>query len=663
MNNCFSSQNLFNLISSFLKCQEITILSLVNKSFYSFLNPENNEYINSIYRDTTFKKFYNINNKVNYGSNKELFLDNYKKSGNNWKNILKDLYLNSHIYTDKEINDDVYNSFNVHCYLPYSRVENKITEYEFSTLHQIFCYDINKNNIINSNYYDKYYKNDENIKIEPLKKGKFFEQELINIKTEKEKYNNKNIINLFRDYSFNELDNIYCSNFGKEKNNQKNKKHKYKHSKVIYFLLWLNHTFILFVNLVYKYVLQFSKFENSKKIIIEYSKAHTNLINFGLMVNDKFNNINIIFNYLIKNKTENSPKNNDFKVYYMFLNIMEQNFYQKLKPELDINIDKLLDLSFKHDIEKEQLNNSFDSNNIETNNTEVINEENENDDYLCDDDINEIDENEDNSDENSNNEDLAYQEIIEEYSNLILDFSINKDNCIYINFSKIELNNFYNEYENLFLENFLKNVQNKFTLNKDEDEHSYKNKNILFDEELNSLSTFFSFIKKLTGKGGVGIFHLINRTKLNLLKKFEDFIFNYLNKIINKKFIYDLNNLNKKQNNCVCNKDNIVFNSVSYNNNYNNIVFDLYMKKIDEIKNDLINNNLNCDETKKETIKDAANDFLNSNYQKDKLVALCKEIIFFFYNQIYFYNNEDDKVVDYLYKREETKQFKLFNEN
>ena len=662
MNNCFSSKNLLNLITSFLNCPEITTFSLVNKSFYSFLNPENNEYINSIYRDTTFKKFYNINNKVNYGPNKELFLDNYKKGGNNWKNILKNLYLNSQIYTDKEINDDVYNSFNVHCYMPYPRIENKILEYEFSTLHQIFCYDINKNNIITNNYYDKYYKNDENIKIEPLKRGIFFEQELINIKTEAKTFNNKNIINLFRDYSYKELDNIYISNFDKDKKNQKNKKHKYKHSKVIYFLLWLNHTFILFVNLVYEYVLQFSKFENSKKIIIEYSKAHTDLINFGLMINEKFNNINIIFNYLIKNKTENTPKNNDFKIYYMLLNIMEQNFYQKLKPELDINIEKLLDLSFKHEIEKESVNNSFDSNNIETNNTEVINEENENDDYLYDN-INDIDENEDISDENSNNEDMTYQEIIEEYSNLILDFSINKDNCIYINLSKIELNNFYNDYENLFLENFLKNVHNQFTLSKDEDEHSYKNKNILFDEELDSLSTFFSFIKKLTGKGGVGIFHLINRTKLNLLKKFEDFIFNYLNKIINKKFIYYLNNLNKKQNNFIYNKDKIVFNSVSCNNNYNNIVYDLYMKKIDEIKNDLINNNLNCDETKKETIKDAANDFLNSNYRKDKLVEVCKNIIFFFYNQIYIYNNEDDKVIGYLYKREETKQFKLFNEN
>jgi hypothetical protein len=659
MKKCYNSINILNIITDFLECPEIAVFSLTDTSLYSYLNPENNAYINSRYRDASFKKYFNINNKKNYELN-FLNLDDYKETKNNWKNILKKIYINSQIYPDKIITDEIYNSFNCHYYMPYQRMENKILEYEYSTMHQTFCYDIQKNNFITSNYYNKYFEDDKNDKIEPFRKGLFFEQELINLKSEIKIDKNKNIINLIMNYSYEKLDNIYCSNLGEEKKNKKSKNFKLNTtSNVIFFLLWLNHTFILFMNLLYNYIFQFKNFRDVKKIIVEYSKIHKDLINFGLMINEKFNNINIMFNYInyIPNKIKEKPKNN-FKIYNMFLNIMEKNFYQKLKPLLNNNIAQLINLAYKENMEQEKLNNTYDSNNNETNNTEVVNEENETDDYLYDN-IDEIEDNENESenDEDSNDSHLTYKDIIDEYSNLILDFSINQDNCIYINSSKIKLNDCYNEYENIFIETISKNYENLLSINLNENEKS------LDDEEINTLNNSYSFIKKITGKDGD--YHLINRIKFNLLKKMENIIFNSLNKLINKEFIYNLKNINKEHNNFIY-KDNSVnsvnnscaFNNKYYNKYYNNIVYESYLRKLDDIKNNLIEKNTNsmCGEE----IKDAAYNYIFSNDKQNTLMALSKDIILFFCNQINLYNNEDAEIIDYLFKKEENKESKSF---
>ena len=196
MKDCFSSMNLLNIIITHFNLKEIINLSLTNKSFYSFLNPEMNPNINSIYRDIAFKKYFNINNKKNFKFNDENSLDDYKKTKNNWKKILKKLYINSKLYQNQEINEDIYKSFYTHCYMPYQRTENKELDYENNTLHQIICYDINKIDLITYNYYDKFFdangENYEKVKIEPLRKGLFFENELVNLKTENINNENKN---------------------------------------------------------------------------------------------------------------------------------------------------------------------------------------------------------------------------------------------------------------------------------------------------------------------------------------------------------------------------------------------------------------------------------------------------------------------------------------
>ena len=649
MNKCLTRINNLNLIISYIKYQEIVIVSLVNKAFYSSLNPENNSYINSIFRDITFKKYFNINNKKYFKSYDNDYLDDFQKTKNNWKNILRKLVINSKIYSNKEISDEIYKYFYNHCYMCYQRNENKILEYEYSTLHQIICYDINKKECIISNYYDKYFdinnKNEDNVQIQPLKTGLFFEKELINLKKEMKNYENNEIMKLIINYSFEHLDNEYYYTFNKKKDIKKSKN---KLNSVIYFLIWLNHTFLLFISLLYKYVNQFVKMKDPKKIIIEYSKIHSNLINFGLMVNENFNNINIIFNYLQKEQKDFISVENKFNIYNLFFNIMEKNLYQKLKPILNNNIENLFNIFYNEIFDKEQINISFESNNRETNHTELINEDNYIDDNISEnEEIIEIeDENEDEDEDKSITDDnyKTNQEIIEEFSNLIVDFSINKDNIFLINNTKIKLSENYDEYENLLLENMLKNIKDKsITTN---EKNIFENENTIIDDIIHYLNAFCSFIKKLSIKGEEeNQFKLIRRLKLNLFKKSENFIINYLNNLINTYFIYD-----KETNNYII-KDNIFINSINGNNNIN---YESYINLLNEIKKNLENNNLNTinDITKEQIIE------LSNNYEhldKNKFIKISREILLFFYNQINIYNYEDEKIIDIINKNKNNK--------
>ena len=644
MNKCLNSISNLNIIVSYIKYQEITILSLTNKSFYSILNPENNPYINSIFRDIAFKKYFNINNNKIVKFNNYLNLDDFKKTKKNWKNILKELHTNLKKYSNKEISEAIYKFFNEHYYMTYLRNENKIIEYENSTLHQMISYDINKKDSIISNHYDKYFdiKNEkyENTQIEPLKKGLFFEKELINLKSEINNYKNEQIIKFIINYKFEKLDNEYYENLSKNKNTKKGKK---KYNSVIYFLVWLNHTFILFINLLYNYLYQFIDINDSKAIIREYSKIHSNLINFGLLVNENFNNINIIFNYLQKEEKELISINGKFNIYDMFLNIMKKNLYEKLRPVLDKNIEILWNQFYNEIFDEEKINNSFDSNNLETNNTELLNEDNSNDDN----DISNIDENIEIEDDNNSiieENNMSIKDIIEEYSNLILDYSLNRHNAILINNSKIKLDEFYNEYENLIIENFLKNIDNR---SKAIDKDIFEDKNTIIDDKINYLNILFSFIKKLEIKAEEGNqIKLIRRTKLNLIKKSENFIFNYLNEI-NKIYNYNLNYLNIDN---IINSINKEY-TIDINNysNFNNINYESYitkLNKLNEVKNNSENNeNLN------EQFKELPDQCLYSN--KNRFIKISKEIVSFFYEQYFLNNYEDAKIIGVLFKNKD----------
>ena len=689
MKKCFSN-SLLNIIARYIKYKDIFNFSLTNKSFHELLNEENNPYINSLFRDFVFSKYYNIHNISRKFYNENIKDDDYKISKKNWKNIFKNLYINSQIFLDKEVNEFIYNNFKIHYYLPYQRKENVILEYENSTFHQKMCYDIKKKDLIEKNYYDKFFKNrrinDENSNkiIEPLRKGLFFEKELANFQLEVTTYKeNNNIVKMIIDYAYEELDKLFNSTISfdidldrdrdrdreRDKKEYKNKS-KRKFNLIYFFLIWLNHTFILFTNLVYNYVIQFKESGSARQIISAYSKTHSNLINFGLLINEKLNNVNIIINY-IKEESE-SPiieHPNKFSIYEMLLNIMQKNFYQKLKPILNENIEKMIK-NFNEDIlQKKKINVSFDSNNIETSNSEILNDENNADDdnydlYLNDSGEKDYSLEEDN-DLNDEDNNMTDQEVIEQYFNLILDFSINGENSSYINHSKIILSQTFIEQENLMKNIFLENLRKKLVIN---EEKEYLNENYLFEEEVESLNDLFSLLKKYSKNDSIkkGNINLINRTKLNIFKSSESIVFNYLEQINKKKFIYELKNEekgNKESNENTKNTvNNISVNSLNLSDKkyYNKAENSFFINKLNEIKNNLINCNLNMIEIRKDKIEELADKYINNN--ENKLMMITKDIINLYNNQYNLFNYQDIKILDELFKDKINKHDKLFNQ-
>ena len=689
MKKCFSN-NLLNIIARYIKYKDIFNFSLTNKSFHKLLNEENNPYINSLFRDFVFSKYYNIHNISRKFYNENIKDDDYKISKKNWKNIFKNLYINSQIFLDKEVNEFIYNNFKIHYYLPYQRKENVILEYENSTFHQKMCYDIKKNDLIEKNYYDKFFKNrrinDENSNkiIEPLRKGLFFEKELANFQLEVTTYKeNNNIVKMIIDYAYEELDKLYNSTISfdidldrdrdrdreRDKKEYKNKS-KRKFNLIYFFLIWLNHTFILFTNLVYNYVIQFKESGSARQIISAYSKTHSNLINFGLLINEKLNNVNIIINY-IKEESESPiiehPKK--FSIYEMLLNIMKKNFYQKLKPILNENIEKMIK-NFNEDIlQKKKINVSFDSNNIETSNSEILNDENNADDdnydlYLNDSGEKDYSLEEDN-DLNDEDNNMTDQEVIEQYFNFILDFSINGENSSYINHSKIILSQTFIEQENLMKNIFLENLRKKLVIN---EEKEYLNENYLFEEEVESLNDLFSLLKKYSKSDSIkkGNINLINRTKLNIFKSSESIVFNYLEQINKKKFIYELKNEEKGNKESNENTKNTVNNNsvnslnLSDKKYYNKAENSFFINKLNEIKNNLINCNLNMIEIRKDKIEELADKYINNN--ENKLMMITKDIINLYNNQYNLFNYQDIKILDELFKDKINKHDKLFNQ-
>lgn len=194
------------------------------------------------------------------------------------------------------------------------------------------------------------------------------------------------------------------------------------------------------------------------------------------------------------------------------------------------------------------------------------------------------------------------------------------------------------------------------------------NENYLFEEEVESLNDLFSLLKKYSKSDSIkkGNINLINRTKLNIFKSSESILFNYLEQINKKKFIYELKNEekgNKESNENTKNTvNNISVNSLNLSDKkyYNKAENSFFINKLNEIKNNLINCNLNMIEIRKDKIEELADKYINNN--ENKLMMITKDIINLYNNQYNLFNYQDIKILDELFKDKINKHDKLFNQ-
>ena len=589
MKSIFQVENIATNVSKYLQLKGLLFLSSVNKElYYTKLNPVHNSIVNTHYRDLVFKEIYfNDLDDEEKAKNKDEFLDDYKITNNNWKQIFIDL---NHLYYDydfivkKNYSKDVFYRFKLHIYLPFVRKSNKILENKESSLHQYYCYDFNDNKRIYT-YYDKYLDLEnngfkgQNSKNFLFRKNLSFENEFLGINELIHNVQGNNefklLVERIINYDYVSIDKQYYNN---KTNNE-----------VFDFIIWLNHSAILFSKFLYSFInIHCYEPKNKNELIIEYTKAQNDFVNFSLSINEFFSNINIIINYLYRFIKDKTKSYNDFSIYKMFFNIMKKELYDKLQKNLMLDFKNLVEQYCKEllDFVDNKRTSSFVSN-AKTDCGDDFAEDEELD--LIIDEL---------PLENEENKEMTKIEIINNFMACITDLSIDERNALCINHSNIKMDDNYQIYEKILIEVFVNEINNCINKEKKPIENIYSVfTNILSIKHQDDIKE---------NKG----FNFINRTKKILF----DAIFSCLKRniflIIENEFLGYFQNINAN------NKQNTIENIKIINNeNLKKLIDELNKEeklKIDNIYNDLLNKMKNEFETKTNINCKSNNNIVNS---------------------------------------------------
>ena len=304
MDYCFKNNNYLNQIVIFLKPIEIIKLSLCNKTLNDILSPINNNIINTIFMFTIMDKYFNLE-PTNYNEkNKYNLLGKNLKFCMDMKLFLKQLFIHFGKYK-KEISARIQDFFRIHIYLPDLRKEVFNLEFENSSIHMLFNYDINSRLVHTFNYYSKYItfenvilNNDKKTQIKILRERLNFESCIINFYILFPDYvNNKRLCDFVKEdiinYRYENLDKMYINedfHTIKSSNNELND--------IFTFLLWINHMFILYCQFNYAYIKGLIDNIDDEELLTEFITKKNDLINCAMLINSTFDNVNIVVNLL-----------------------------------------------------------------------------------------------------------------------------------------------------------------------------------------------------------------------------------------------------------------------------------------------------------------------------------------------------------------------------
>ena len=636
MTSIFNNEIIVTNISKYLNLKELLLFSSVNKAMYfTKLNPVYNSIVNSHYRTLIFNKFYlNDLDDNEKAKNKDEFLDDYKITNNNWKQIFINL---NHHYFDydfifkKEYAKDVFFRFKLHLYLPFIRKSNKVLENKESSLHQYYFYDFDKNKVV-FNHYDKFLDlenngfNRQNSENFLFRKNLVFENEFLGIneliKTVHENNNFVLLLEKIINYDYTGIDKQYYNN---KTNNE-----------VFDFIIWLNHSAILFSKFLYSLInIYCYESKNKNELIVEYINAQNNFVNFSLSINERYNNLNLIINYLYRFIKDKTKSYTEFSLYKMFFNIMKNELYNKLEKNLEIVFKTLLEQYCKEllDFVDNKRTSSFGSD-AKTDSGDVFEEDDELEMI-----IDEV------SFENEENKELTKIEIINNFMSCITDLSIDEKNALCINHSNLKMDDNYQIFEKILKDVILNEIN--ISVNKDRKSIEgiyFVFKNILSIEDQDS-------IKERNG------FHFINRTK----KLLFDAVFTCLKRnvfqIIENEWSEYYKNLNTN------NTQNTIENKKIINNETLNKLIDELDKeeklKMDNAYNDLLNQmkiefenkaNMNCKSNNYNIVNssDAINNFFET---KNENFTILKTILCNFYIENKSYSNINNRIF-YLLKND-----------
>ena len=667
MNICFENPNLLDIIVTYLNIKDIFYLSMSNKKLKEMLDPGNNSKVNILYLLKIINDYFDFDKS--YLKKRKILLGKNLKFKVSWRLYLHHLIINFGKCEDQYINRKIRDFFRIRIYLPDLRKEIHILEYHNSTMHITRCYD-NKINLIHTyNFYSKYItpelilnKNETNGKIKILREKLIYEEYLINFKELFYDYiNNENykhfIINVCK-YNIEVLVELYnCKDQDKT-----NFKVNEQNNNIIKFIVWISNIFILYTQINYEYIRGLLDNENTdeQELISEFISKKNDLENCGLLINSQFENVNIIVNMLsiyrkiydsYSDKYLKSHKSFDFftpefrldksdsvqyksiiifskkfSLYKLFLKIIDK-YYTKNLPQIKEKYPIIAGDYFKEALNAKEENNNkineikmdvdeFDKNEIqdETKN-ENINEE-----------------------KKSINKKLPSKNLLENFTNCILDDNVDEKNANGIMHTKFKVDKPYiEECEDVLIKKFGEEINNCFN-EKMPTEKVFDNvekitrcegnsKNLYPNKE--SLNVIRRTKIKLMETGYMTVF---NQLQKEMLKDFKDHI--RIDESDKEKYIYlsSVEKLNMKE---------------------YSINMDALSKEGEEhVKQNVINesnkaiNYLITNSKISESESYLASDYINCS--KIEYIYFFKKLLWNYYLQLEIYKERDTKIKNYI---------------
>ena len=635
---CFENKNMLNYICSFLNLKEITLLSSCNRTISALLDPSNNSVINYIMYLYTSEKYFIFDTKEsNIKEERNKIMENSWRSSVNWKLYLTSMSNHFSIYPDQKIANTVSDFLKIHLYLADLRKENSNLEYSYSSMHLIFSYDINFRDTCKDNFYSHYIDNDyinnkgQNCKqIEILREGLPFEYELKNFYDVYNEINSNEayecMINNIINYDYEKLEIIF-DNIEKIRN--------IKINKIIYFILWINKCLIKCSIYTYESIAKYVNNSDEKQFLLEFSNKCDEYTNASLLINKRFDNINIIMNHINMYMMNNNDNSNKFSLYELSRKILKKNVFDKLFENLKIKTSLLIK---KYYLDKFEKNDQIKEDKKEKEQKE------DNDDVMdCDDFCETNDTSVDNMEENNEEEydrNNNNKVVIDKIFNSVLDININKNNANAINHSQIKLDIEYEKIENLLNSKLCESLQKKL----DEEGEKFSKIYEILENSLkyNKRQSF----SRIDNKNSLKI---INRTRKMLLQS----TFKIMCEFMLPKIINDFSSRLKINNNerklyLNCNE---MINKVNYQGDLSDFNQSTKMKiegkvqeEINNIKSRLYERNINGYDVKE------TNDLVNEYMDNDgiEIVLLIKKMIYFYFKELEFYEEKDQKVYNSL---------------
>ena len=601
-----NSKNLVNNIMKFAVYEDKISFAKSNKCVESNFNPTDNEEANIQFFSCYEKKFISEEDEDYFNIENE----NIEfESGMNWGQKMQEL--ESHEtkmkILDEKANKSIDFIFRYHIYLPDLRKPDYYLEFNNSSIFTTRLYDINKSNSYESRYYDKRFTEgymldlEGNKNIIPLRERQYYEKELLNLKESlKEIKGNKLYIKILNEeileYNYQKLEEEF-KNFTIDELRKINP--------ILCFVWLITKYFELYLAYVKESILKYKENPKNKKFFIEFIKQHNNVMNVILFINSNFNNVNIIIKYWNKYLNKGNEKSGKtFSLMDLFLIMYKENVYDKIISLVIVKLDEYFEKLGKNGrvFFVEEKNNKMDIDN---------DNDNDNEDIIYEEDNNSFEDTKDNcSSDEEKEEDYSLKNIIEDLGNCILDIELNKDKAHGINHTGIKLGDTYHKYENVLI----KAVERYLEENLDEGKVQQK------FEELKSLLEADKSPRRLLNNN----IKLINKTKRAILE-------NVVNKLV--KYVAQKFNLeNKCYNYETKNEDFSEFSEESEKNIRKNID-----NEIKEMKGFLIKNN-----SKMENVENVVENYIEHN--GDEIVILAKEIIYFYYKEKQFYQDNDTRV-------------------